>query len=115
MLTTLQIPHLNGIVIPATGQSPSIGPHPERLDRPLMPLPHRQALPPPAPPAAGARRPPPPLSPPLLARTGPKPPLRPPPHPLEEGVDVVRAPQDPPSLSRGRVPHPDGIVQPATG
>src|SRR5260221_7978330 len=45
MLATLQIPHLNGIVVPATGQSPAIGAHPERLDRPLMPLPKRQALP----------------------------------------------------------------------
>ncbi len=45
MLATLQIPHLNGIVIAATGQSPAIGAHPERLDRPLMPLPKRQALP----------------------------------------------------------------------
>src|SRR5712671_2074471 len=45
MLAALQIPQLNGIVVPATGQSPAIGTHPERLDRPLMLLPKRQALP----------------------------------------------------------------------
>src|SRR5437879_4400861 len=45
MLATLHIPHLNGIVVPATGQPLTIGTYAERLDRTLMLLPKRQALP----------------------------------------------------------------------
>src|SRR2546426_490032 len=45
MLAALEIPHLDGIVIAATGQPPAIGTHPERLDCSLMPLPKLQALP----------------------------------------------------------------------
>src|SRR5438270_8171122 len=45
MLTALEIPHLNSIVVPATGQSPAMGTFSKRLDRPLMPLLHHQALP----------------------------------------------------------------------
>src|SRR5579864_2459070 len=45
MLAALKIQHLDGIVVPATGQSTAIGTHPERLDRTLMLLPNRQALP----------------------------------------------------------------------
>src|SRR5713226_2666518 len=58
MLATLQIPERDGPVLPATGQSASIGTHLERLHRPLMrfSLPH--ALPavdlPPAQPAVAA-------------------------------------------------------------
>src|SRR2546425_1379354 len=58
MLATLQIPECDGPVLPATGQSASIGTHLERLHRPLMrfSLPH--ALPavhlPPAQPAVAA-------------------------------------------------------------
>jgi hypothetical protein len=44
MLATLGIPHLNGIVIATAGQSPAIGTCSQRLDRPLMSLPKRQAL-----------------------------------------------------------------------
>src|SRR5260221_82627 len=113
MLATLQIPHLNGIVVPATGQSPAIGTYSERLDRTLMPLPKRQALPalrvPPAqvPIAAAPDQHPYPL---LIARTGQKLPIRTPRYTIEEGVDVVRVPQNLPSFSRGRVPQPGGIV-----
>src|SRR5713226_7375737 len=46
----------------------------------------------------------------LIARTGQKLPIRTPRHAIEEGVDVVRVPQNLPSFSRGRVPQPDGIV-----
>src|SRR6266699_1594742 len=45
MLGALQIPHLDSAIIPATGQHLPIGAHSERLDRALMPLMHRQALP----------------------------------------------------------------------
>src|SRR5713101_3601691 len=51
----------------------------------------------------------------LIARTGQKLPIRTPRHAIEEGVDVVRVPQNLPSFSRGRIPQPDSIVQPATG
>src|SRR5437660_11671733 len=45
MLATLEIPDVDGPVIAATGQRAPIRTHSERLDRPLMPLPKRQALP----------------------------------------------------------------------
>src|SRR2546421_11801840 len=45
MLTALQIPHLNSIVVPATGQSTTIETFSKRLDRPLMPLSRSPALP----------------------------------------------------------------------
>ena len=51
----------------------------------------------------------------MIARTGQKLPIWTPRHAIEEGVDVVRVSQNLPSFSRGRVPQPDGIVQPATG
>src|SRR5215469_2359310 len=45
LLAALEVPQLNGIVITTTGQYLSIGTHAERLDCPLMPLLHPQALP----------------------------------------------------------------------
>src|SRR5439155_15271460 len=50
----------------------------------------------------------------LIARTGQLRSIRTPRYPIEEGVDVVMVLQDLPCFSRGRVPQPDGIVQPAT-
>src|SRR5258706_5753667 len=44
VLAALDIPHLNGIIIAAAGQSPAIGTYAERLDGTLMPLPKHQAL-----------------------------------------------------------------------
>src|SRR5712692_5002175 len=51
----------------------------------------------------------------LIARTGQKLSIRTPRHAIEAGVDVVGVPQELHSGSRGRVPHPDGIVLSATG
>src|SRR6266704_1880402 len=45
MLAALEIPDADGTVIAATGQRAPIGTPSERLNRPLMPLPKRQALP----------------------------------------------------------------------
>src|SRR5258706_1420828 len=44
LLAALEIPHLNGIIIAATGQSPPIGPYAGPLDATLMPLPKSHAL-----------------------------------------------------------------------
>src|SRR5260370_26796449 len=51
----------------------------------------------------------------LIARTGELCAIRTPGYAIEKSVDMVSVPQALPSLSRGRVPQPDGIVQPATG
>src|SRR5205823_13287785 len=43
-LSALEVPYLDGIVIPATGQEMPIGAYPERLDSSGMSLAHRHAL-----------------------------------------------------------------------
>src|SRR5713101_626315 len=45
LLPALEVPQVNGPVIPATGQPAAIGTSPERTDRPLMRLSHPHALP----------------------------------------------------------------------
>src|SRR6266704_833070 len=44
-LGTLEIPHLDGTILAATGQLMAIGTDPERPDRPLMPIAYPHALP----------------------------------------------------------------------
>src|SRR5258708_3062264 len=45
MLAPREVPEQNDPFIATTGQAPAIGTHAERLNCPLMPLPHHQALP----------------------------------------------------------------------
>src|SRR5258708_6357711 len=51
----------------------------------------------------------------LIAPSGQKLSIRTPRHAIEDGVDVVRVPQELHTGSRARVPQPDGTVPPATG
>src|SRR5438270_480630 len=105
MLTAFQIPHLNSIVVPATGQSTAIGGLPQAHAAIIATTGQPRAIRTPRHPAdsswlrmahpqAGAGSYLPHVHPLLIARTGQPRAIRTPRHPIEEGVDVVMVLQD---------------------